>query len=331
MESDTAFLARIEALLCNIVREHDIPFCHVEAVARSAGATEKAHEFRITVYFEDGVEKVSRLLQSEFEIQPAQPDNATDVPVFNQIAYKAALKDNRKELAEYRAVGSRQFKIVVCSMMQGVLSGLVQALGHGMTRFPDAATKELNKISSLLAAADKEFLKLRDKISNIMPEDTAAANPLTKTQASDVLTDESLAEYVKNSALLREVDAQIALRANATINPKVDIDGDVDRLKFLKVISLSQLHSVLDANKDDVVAFAEKWIGKDNGGSFDSGISLFYLEYLLVAQRNDPAFSVDYVVKFISDTDYSARYIIPTYNAIRKLETPDYSHLTLKA
>ncbi len=30
-------------------------------------------------------------------------------------------------------------------------------------------------------------------------------------------------------------------------------------------------------NKDEIVAFAEKWIGKDNGGTFDSGISLFYV------------------------------------------------------
>jgi hypothetical protein len=79
------------------------------------------------------------------------------------------------------------------------------------------------------------------------------------------------------------------------------------------------------------VAFAEKWIGKDNGGSFDSGISLFYLEYLLVGKKNDPAFAVEYVVKFISDNDYSARYIIPTYNSIHNTEAPNFSHLTLKA
>jgi hypothetical protein len=144
------------------------------------------------------------------------------------------------------------------------------------------------------------------------------------------ITDASLKEYVLKSKLLKEIDSNIAERAGARINSDIDIEGDVERLRFLKVYTLKQLHDRLHDNKDDVVAFAEKWIGKDNGGSFDSGISLFYLEYLLVGKKNDPAFAVEYVVKFISDNDYSARYIIPTYNSIRNTEAPNFSHLTLK-
>ena len=145
------------------------------------------------------------------------------------------------------------------------------------------------------------------------------------------MTDITLREYVLNSKLLKEVDQHIAERAGAKINFEIDIEGDVERLRFLKVYTLKQLHERLADNKDDIVAFAEKWIGKDNGGSFDSGISLFYLEYLLVGKKNDPAFAVEYVVKFISDNDYSARYIIPTYNSIRNTEAPNFSHLTLRA
>lgn len=145
------------------------------------------------------------------------------------------------------------------------------------------------------------------------------------------MTDASLKEYVQSSKLLKEIDHMIAERAGAKVNDEIDIEGDVERLKFLKVYTLKQLHEKLTDNKTDIVAFAEKWIGKDNGGSFDSGISLFYLEYLLVGKKNDPAFAVEYVLKFISDNDYSARYIIPTYNSIRQTEAPsNFSHLTLK-
>ena len=147
------------------------------------------------------------------------------------------------------------------------------------------------------------------------------------------MTDSSLKEYVVNSKLLKEIDMRIAERAGAKINSEIDIEGDVERLRFLKVFTLKQLHDRLSDNKNDIVAFAEKWIGKDNGGSFDSGISLFYLEYLLVGKKNDPAFAIEYVVKFISDNDYSARYIIPTYNSIRNSAdvSSNFSHLTLKA
>ena len=145
------------------------------------------------------------------------------------------------------------------------------------------------------------------------------------------MTDATLREFVGSSKLVKEVDQKIAERAGAKINLEIDIEGDVERLRFLKVYTLKQLQDRISDNKDDIVAFAEKWIGKDNGGSFDSGICLFYLEYLLVGKRNDPAFAVDYVVKFISDNDYSARYIIPTYNSIHNTEAPNFSHLTLRA
>ena len=144
------------------------------------------------------------------------------------------------------------------------------------------------------------------------------------------MTDAALRDYVLNSRALKEVDMQIAERAGAKLNAEIDIEGDVDRLKFLKVYTLKQLHERIVDNSADIVAFAEKWIGKDNGGSFDSGICLFYLEYLLVGKKNDPAFAIEYVVKFISDNDYSARYIIPTYNSIRNAEPASHAHLTLK-
>jgi len=144
------------------------------------------------------------------------------------------------------------------------------------------------------------------------------------------ITEASLTEYVLRSSLLKETDKQIAQLSGARINTDIDIEGDVDRLRFLKVHTLKEVYEILRDNGADIVAFAEKWIGKDNGGSFDSGISLFYLEYLLVGKKNDPAFAVEYVLKFISDNDYSARHIIPTYNLVKKTEVPDFSHLTMK-
>ncbi len=147
------------------------------------------------------------------------------------------------------------------------------------------------------------------------------------------MTEQTLKEYVLNSKLLYETDAQIAANAGARLNNDIDIEGDIERLRFLKVSSLKQLHERIAENKREIIAFAEKWIGKDNGGTFDKGISLFYLEYLLVARKNDPAFAVEYVLKFISDNEYSARYIIPTYESIMEASngsTGKFSHLTLK-
>jgi hypothetical protein len=184
-----------------------------------------------------------------------------------------------------------------------------------------------------------------ERTTEIIRETPAAAGADLKataeaTDKNEPLVDENtqmneatLKEFVRTSPLIKDADLQIAERAGAKINEEVDIEGDVDRLRFLKVFTLKQLQDKLSDNKDEVIAFAEKWIGKDNGGSFDSGICLFYLEYLLVGKKNDPAFAVEYVLKFISDNDYSARYIIPTYNSVRQANgevTNNFAHLTLK-
>ena len=182
--------------------------------------------------------------------------------------------------------------------------------------------------------ADGIVEKAPTQQSAAAPEERYQANGQRPLDEYAQMTDASLKEYVLNSKLLKEVDAQIAAHAGAKLNNDIDIEGDVERLKFLKVFSLKQLHEKIADNKSDIVAFAEKWIGKDNGGSFDMGISLFYLEYLLVAKKNDPGFAVEYVLKFISDNEYSARYIVPTYNAIRDRDTDanasKFAHLTLR-
>lgn len=172
--------------------------------------------------------------------------------------------------------------------------------------------------------------KFADPNIPIWEQELANDAKITQIDENSPMTDAWLREYVSQSKVVKDIDSQIAARATAKLNTEIDVEGDVERLKFLKVFTLKQLHERLVDNKYDVIAFAEKWIGKDNGGTFDSGICLFYLEYLLVGKKNDPAFAVEYVLKFISDNDYSARFIIPTYTAVSKTEKPIAAHLTLK-
>lgn len=594
IESNNAFMVKIEDLVKEIVIQNSIPYYRIESVMEhhlQAGADDiYLPVIRIITYFEDTVSQISELLQEEFDVAieklTDKKKNNLDSFSYKHIQYIVGLKDNRRELTEYRRSGDKKFEIQVCSMLQDAWSGIERELGYDGGAFPEEAKRDLYRVGALLEMADIEFLKIRKQLGLkqaeiqtagnmpkavvsqpemppakheipsvhvLAPEESSAANtintfeehlsavakdlpvPIMELPTPEVIvakqpepvvvaapqpepvvaklepivaapaptvqrapvslfapqrvmpkapapvptpapaaafglapkrvkapesaivldsmdmnvnslgslamnvnnienkngvTDEALAglmnvtpapeavnedntkeqepvtpaasngggsesvalnidnvhnfnmnvngmiertteiireaekapekvipfyeeqpkaakptivdenapmteaslrDYVANSKLLKEVDMKIAERAGAKINPEIDIEGDIDRLRFLKVFTLKQLHDRITDNKNDIVSFAEKWIGKDNGGSFDSGICLFYLEYLLVGKRNDPAFAIEYVVKFISDNDYSARYIIPTYNSIRNTEVSNFSHLTLKA
>jgi len=160
---------------------------------------------------------------------------------------------------------------------------------------------------------------------NVVPELPVMQEPAPAVQKSAAiapddntpLTDETLRNYVKSSSVIKETDASIGEHSGAKINTDIDIEGDTERLGFLNIRTIGQLDDALRQNQHDVISFADKWIGKNNGGQFDAGICLFYLEYLLVAKNNDASFAVEYVTRFISDNDYSARYIIPTYQAVK--------------
>jgi hypothetical protein len=602
IESNTAFMVKIEDLVREIVIQNSFPYYRIESRMEHHSLQDGGDLYlpviRIITYFEDTVSQISNIISEEFDIAIEKSIDKKKIRVdsfsYKHVQYIAGLKENRKELTEYKRSGNKKFEIQVCSMLQDAWTGIEKELGYDNTSFPEETKRDFYRVGALLEMADIEFCKIRSLldgkgknemaatgspelsvgsetqntaseaaeeifaehlhpvkitehedeilmpapapaatvimantpaavatapiaqaavsqpvpvvaeaapktahvfaaiVSSLVPVRAIPAKPVmglapkrisvpvmeqeetpapagikpvsintvvseikkeivqkaapvislvmpllksapVKEQAAPVvqvaaqvaqaapvmppslpaptvapvvadipqtqplrvspiaapprieqaltdigndnkynvnangvmekaaetareperavpffedvvpqtnksavldenapMNDASLREYVMSSKLLKEVDQKIAERAGAKINPEIDIEGDVERLRFLKVFTLKQLHDRILDNKNDIVAFAEKWIGKDNGGSFDSGISLFYLEYLLVGKKNDPAFAIEYVVKFISDNDYSARYIIPTYNSIRNTEVSNFSHLTLK-
>ena len=323
MQSEKEIVAQIENLVRDLMVTNDMPCYQVETTGQSSATP---GVIRIVACFEDAVEKICKLLLTEFDLTIDEPARHSGFDIFTlrKVCYTAKLKDKYDARPELGTHNGFQFRIEVCSILQEALATIENALGNRPGALTEDSVKVLYRINTLMEMADQELVKLKNTLKNtshIRLNNTADTDPLTIADDNTPMTETTLRQYVASSQLLRETDFEIAHRVNAKINPHVDIEGDLERLRFLKVLTIKQLNETLLENKNEIIAFAEKWIGKDNGGSFDSGIALFYLEYMLVGKKNDPAFSVEYVVKFISDNDYSARYIIPTYNAAVKQQT----------
>lgn len=324
-----AQLASVEALVRCVLTRSSIPVCKIETGVRpmaSHGANAAEMPFvRIVACFEDNIEEISTALHQEFELQvTGESSNYLDpVDFFSAkgISYYARPKHGSASDGD-----DRHIKVEVTYMLREVLTVFENELGYQHPDFPEDAKRDLCKISALLEMAGQEMMRLSRKMQQI-PE---VPSDFISTYETDLrpLTETTLLEYVQNSLVIREVDATIAARTNATLSAHVDIDGDIDRLHFLKINSIAQLHEKLVSFKKEVVAFAVRWIGNDNGGTFDPGISLFYLEYFLVGQANDQQMATDYVLRFVSDNDYSARYIIPTYKSVTSPGYPELSRFS---
>jgi putative GTP pyrophosphokinase len=116
----------------------------------------------------------------------------------------------------------------------------------------------------------------------------------------------SLRQYVKVSDLLREVDGEIAASTGTPISGKhvSHAAEEEEKLRYLGVRSLADLDRLLTENRTLIVDFARHFMeildkrrGRTTNGRFSPGIGLFYLTYVLIAQRRNK----DELSQFISE------------------------------
>jgi|GEM_PF-4977928 len=304
-----AFLGDVKACVCDIASRHSIPLYHLFSTYCSSEKLAVA-QLKIVTYSEDAIDRLHSLLDEAMVL--GVPAESALKP---QHPFKV-LRFNAKYKAGIAGRDAHQFDLVICSILSEAYAGMVCSAGIDESVTTAAEKKELHKISSLLKMADEECAKLAKtlRLGNKHSDVSGAESGI------HTLSYSLLEQYVNGSAVVREIDRQIAAHAGARISAQMDIDGDIERLAFVNINTVAKLNEALLENSREIVAFAEKWIGKDNGGVFDAGIALFYLEYLLVAKKDDNAFCNEYVLRFISDNDFSARYIIPTYKSIHGAE-----------
>ena len=246
--SETAYVAKIEDLVRDIITQHQLPFYRIESVSpgEQQSGPGKLYVIKVIAYFEDTVDKICALLHKEFDLNLISPEAFVGFELFSfrQISYTASLKTTDKSTEE----NNIHFEIEVCSLLHDVLSGYEQALGITASELPGSARKDIYRIGSMLEMADKEFCQLRNRLHP--DEDTLALHNHQKPAAeeeedSTIINNESLLAYVSTSKLLRVVDQMIALNNNATVTGHVDIDGDVERLRFLNIQTIKQLDDKL--------------------------------------------------------------------------------------
>jgi len=343
-ECSCGFIIKLEGWIRESLLANHVPFKKIETNIGQRLATENRHAdfpaIKIVAFFQDDANRILDLLSSEFEVQALAPVHQGRQ---GQHSYSSApshfiarLNRNGKASLGSHAFADCSFEIVVSTVLQEAFEDIQKELSDSTAGINGDAKSELEKIKSLIGMADSEC----SKISHIMGHSGFSGANLNSVDANNVhigyndlqegfmkdetivalnapVVDETLEKYVLNSRIVAEIDAEIAQRVHAAINADVDVEGDAGRLAFSNILTIGQLSEALVEKRKDVVAFAEKWIGNDTGGSFDKGICLFYLEYLLVGETNDLSRANEYVTRFISDNDYNARRIIQKYAEIK--------------
>ncbi|MCM3003665.1 GTP pyrophosphokinase [Priestia koreensis] len=340
-ELHNEFSAKVELLLKDILKQHDVNYHSIDSrVKEEDSLTRKIDKangkynelgditdisgIRIITYFSDDVDNIAKIINTEFDIDEENSvDKRTklDADRFGYLSlhYVVELKESRLSLAEYSRYKGFKLEIQIRSILQHAWAEIEHDLGYkSKTAIPTLVRRDFSRLAGLLELADEEFLRIRKTLKDYNEDIKEDMISDPSSISIDTLT---ITEMLKTDTVMA-IDQSIAEHIGASVmktNYSL-IEGDVERVKYLGFVTIGELMKALTMNKDKIIAFAQHFIKQRHKKEyFRQGISLFYLNYILIAEKSEEEI-IDYLSIFnigeTSQQSYLANKIIQTFKEI---------------
>lgn len=126
---------------------------------------------RVVTFYEDDVDKVADVVESQFSIDR---QNSIDKRLVHEpdrfgylsLHYVASLSDRRAELGEYAALKDIKFEIQVRSLLQHAWAEIEHDLGYKSDKaIPLQFRRKFSRLASFLEGVDESFVEIRDGLA----------------------------------------------------------------------------------------------------------------------------------------------------------------------
>jgi putative GTP pyrophosphokinase len=301
-----AFTKKIEDLLTEIIVENGLKVHSITSRLKARTSLErklKANKYsrledvtdicgiRIISFYADDVDKIADVVQKEFLIDKKNSVDKRallDPDRFGYLSlhFVAKLPESRLKLTEYKRFGNCQVEIQIRSILQHAWAEIEHDLGYkGRSAVPRQTRRRFSRLAGLLELGDSEFVSIRDSLRDYeenVPQEI-------KNNPELVLIDKaSISSFIQNNELCRAIDAEIGQINNLKLHSDKILNEDyVDELKTVGIKNVLELDTQLVANKDKIVALANKVFKKhpSEAQTYPEGICIFYLCYVLIASQ----------------------------------------------
>lgn len=260
---------------------------------------------RIITYFEDDVDKVAGILKDEFEIDEKHSidkrDKKFDEFGYSSLHYIIKLKENRAKLTEFVRFNDINFEIQIRSILQHAWAEIEHDLGYKNSfDIPIKVRRDFSRVAGLLELADQEFIRIKSDIENYKSE---VETKLEKDDLEITLDIVSLEAFINSSRIIGTLDAHIAEKMGSKkLQVNHDYGEELKRLNFLGIETVDELDILLNEKRESIIKLANAWIVEDKPGSNESfvetGVSLFYLAYILLLEKGDLIIFKKYINEF---------------------------------
>lgn len=253
---------------------------------------------RVITYFSDDVDRAAKVLSGQFKIDlknSVDKRKLLDPDRFGYLSlhYIASLKGSRLSLPEYRRFANKKFEVQIRTVLQHAWAEIEHDLGYKAEQsIPRDVRRSFSRIAGILELADDEFGRLRKNLSEYEKHVIETIGNAPETLQIDQSTISAALESEKSLIGLDEIIAEVD---GCKLEEIVDSGYAANRANDMIALGVNDLNELLrlsDENKENVKKFATIWLERDGRvknirHSFQKGIGMFYLAYVLVAQKDD--------------------------------------------
>ncbi|MCH8973784.1 MAG: hypothetical protein IH869_01800 [Chloroflexi bacterium] len=272
------------------------PYSSLEEVTDVAGV-------RVITYFPDDVDRVSDLVEREFEVDEERSVDKRalmDPERFGYMSVHYIVKFSLARLAlpEYSTFRDVVAEVQVRSILQHAWAEIEHDLGYKSKQaVPAHIRRDFARVAAFLETADRDFGTIRDALSDysaIVEQRVAAA------EVDIDLDQASLSAFLgaKGSAKADTAVAK-ALQGKMDRRKKLSIPALLEKLDYLHVRTIEELTLALTSSIDGLLSFVARF--REIRGPirperrYGVGISIFYLGYFMAARGRDVQQIEDYL------------------------------------
>lgn len=260
----------------------------------SASALTDLLGLRVICYFSDQVDQVAAALESQFSIDQKNSEDKRQRLGDREFGYLslhriATVPPARGGLIEYKRFKDVAFEIQIRSILQHAWAEIEHDLGYKVETIPSHLRRRFSMLAGVLELADREFISLRNDVTDYEQQSKEKASTDPDTLALDQSTLEAV---LRNDPLFIELDKEIAKVRQIQLGDDVDTPALIRRLEDLEALGISdmrQLRLLTRQRNRHVLVFAEKFQETlrpaRTGGRLPRGISLQYLMLTIKAEH----------------------------------------------
>jgi putative GTP pyrophosphokinase len=342
--------SKIKDILSDILLDHGINVhsitCRTKTAESLLRKIEKKNEYsflseitdlagiRITTYFSDDVDKVIDIIEREFKIDVENSVDKREIADPERFGYISShhiisLNANRSGLVELKKYADLKIEIQSRSILQHAWAEIEHDLGYKTkVEIPKPIRRKFSRLAGLLEIADEEFSSIKTLLRT---HNETVASKLKDEPELVELDNSSIKAFFESDPIIRELDmalcnaTELILRDNSSRN-KNSLSSNVAKLKFVGIDTIALLQENLMKNRSLIITFATSWTQNEYRNTpeaesnsirlVSSGISLFYLCYVMLAQKNDISFISEYANQFKFSSEDIGSQVLETYKNI---------------